>query len=230
MTTDNIFRRFLVGCWRQIKRIAYKHNNVRLSSGVLFNPATKLGTNVWIHRNTNIKDSEVGAFTYIQEGCKLEHCRIGAFCSIGESVKVLLATHPSHTFVSTSPVFFSTAKQCLDSFVDKNCFEEYLTVDSYGVIVGNDVWIGSRATILGGVTIGHGAIIAAGAVVTKDVPPYAIVGGVPAKVIKYRFNEQQIEKLLSNPWWDKPIRWIKEHSQEFKDIEVYCNIKHCNEH
>ena len=128
MTTDNIFRRFLVGCWRQIKRIAYKHNNVRLSSGVLFNPATKLGTNVWIHRNTNIKDSEVGSFTYIQEGCKLEHCRIGAFCSIGESVKVLLATHPSHTFVSTSPVFFSTAKQCLDSFVDKNCFEEYLTV------------------------------------------------------------------------------------------------------
>ena len=122
---------------------SYKHNNVRLSSGVLFNPATKLGTNVWIHRNTNIKDSEVGSFTYIQEGCKLEHCRIGAFCSIGESVKVLLATHPSHTFVSTSPVFFSTAKQCLDSFVDKNCFEEYLTVDSYGVIVGNDVWIGS---------------------------------------------------------------------------------------
>ena len=98
------------------------------------------------------------------------------------------------------------------------------------IIKGNDVWIGSRATILGGVTIGHGAIIAAGAVVTKDVPPYAIVGGVPAKVIKYRFNEQQIEKLLSNPWWDKPIRWIKEHSQEFKDIEVYCNIKHCNEH
>ena len=78
------------------------------------------------------------------------------------------------------------------------------------IIIGNDVWIGAKSTIMSGVKIGHGAIVAAGAVVTKDVQPYSVVGGNPAKHIKFRFDERQIEKLLEINWWDWEESKIKE--------------------
>ena len=87
--------------------------------------------------------------------------------------------------------------------------------------IGNDVWIGEDVKIIGGVTIGDGAIVATGATVTKDVPPYAIVGGVPAKVIRYRFDMPTIDFLLKDKWWDKPVDWIKSYAQEFKHIDLY---------
>nr|WP_302694185.1 CatB-related O-acetyltransferase [uncultured Prevotella sp.] len=87
--------------------------------------------------------------------------------------------------------------------------------------MGNDVWIGSSVIILGGVTIGHGAIIAAGAIVNKDVPPYAIVAGVPARIIRYRFNDEQIEKILKDPWWKKSEQWLRERVKDFANIQQY---------
>ena len=84
-------------------------------------------------------------------------------------------------------------------------------------IIGNDVWIGCNATILRGVTIGDGAIVAANAFVNKDVPPYAIVGGVPAKVLKYRFSENIITKLLHLKWWDFPIERIRRNHHLFTE-------------
>jgi hypothetical protein len=80
------------------------------------------------------------------------------------------------------------------------------------IIIGNDVWIGAKSTIMSGVKIGHGAIVAAGAVVTKDVQPYSVVGGNPAKHIKFRFDEKQIEKLLEISWWDWEESKIKEEA------------------
>ena len=82
------------------------------------------------------------------------------------------------------------------------------------------MWLGYGTKILEGVTVGDGAVVAAGAVVTKDVPPYAIVGGVPAKVIKYRFSEEDIEYLLKLRWWDKAEEWIKVHAEYFENIEL----------
>lgn len=221
MTTNNFIRRFLVGCWRYVKRISYKKQSVRIDYGAEFNPQTSFGHHVWIHHHTNIKDSEIGNYTYIQDSCRLERCKIGSFCSIGDSVKVLSATHPTRDFVSTSPVFFSTAGQCCESFVNESQFKEYLSVDGFGVVIQNDVWIGSNAILLGGITIGNGAIIAAGSVVNKDVPPYAIVGGVPAKVIRYRFSEDAIQKLLQKPWWSQSIEWIKNHADDFRQVNEY---------
>lgn len=92
-------------------------------------------------------------------------------------------------------------------------YSEYETIT-----IGSDVWIGAEAIVMDGVTIGHGAIVAAGAVVTKNVPPYAIVGGVPAKIIKYRFNEKQREAMLKTQWWTKQPNEVRKMNTIFEDI------------
>lgn len=110
--------------------------------------------------------------------------------------------------------------------MDECVFQETRYVDTEGrfkVVIGNDVWIGAYAKIVEGVRIGDGAVIAAGAVVTKDVPPYAIVGGVPAKIIKYRFEEKQIKQLLELKWWNKDIAWLKTHAEKFRDVQELLN-------
>ena len=123
--------------------------------------------------------------------------KIGSFVSIGRGVSIGHGKHPLN-FLSTSPYFY------LDrlGFKDKNMAShtEYTVVEP--VIIGNDVWIGDNVTIFNGVTIGDGAVLGASAIVTKDVPPYAIVAGNPAKIIRYRFDEEIITQLLELKWWE----------------------------
>ncbi|MBR5586936.1 MAG: CatB-related O-acetyltransferase, partial [Clostridia bacterium] len=139
---------------------------------------------------------------------------VGKYCSIGSDIKTVNGVHPTSVFVSTHPAFFSNLGQAGFSYVDKTSFNEHKS----RVVIGNDVWIGDRATILAGVKIGDGAVVAAGAVVTKDVEPYAIVGGVPAKVIKKRFSDDEIALLLETKWWDKPQKWIENNADKFADV------------
>ena len=87
------------------------------------------------------------------------------------------------------------------------------------IVIGNDCWINSNVTFISGVTVGDGAVVLAGAVVTRDVPPYAIVAGVPAKVIKYRFSEKDIEWLLNKKWWNRDADWIRKNWQAFNDMD-----------
>lgn len=150
--------------------------------------------------------------------------RVGRFTSIASHCMVAGGVHPmTYPFASVSPMFYSVQKQLGITFVNQQLFNEYKRADKngkYAVVIGNDCWIQTRATIIGGVTIGDGAVVLAGAVVTKDVPPYAIVGGVPAKILKYRFTPQQIADLLELQWWNKPIEWIKENAILFSDVEM----------
>lgn len=143
-------------------------------------------------------DVTIGSYTYIAAQAAMSMATIGRFCSIGPDLICGQGDHPTD-FVSTSPVFFSKEKQCGLSFTDKNLFEERKPIQ-----IGNDVWIGARVFIRDGVKIGNGAIIAAGTVVVKNVPDYAIVGGVPAKLIRYRFSEEIITELLKLRWWEWP--------------------------
>ena len=130
------------------------------------------------------------------------HVRIGNYCSIANNVAFLVSSdHPLH-FLSTYP------------FKTKLLNMGYEGVSKGDIIIDDDVWIGYGATILSGVHIGQGAVIAAGAVVTKDVPPYAIVGGVPAKVIQYRFKEEVISFLLKLDYSKLDSKMIKEHLDE----------------
>lgn len=195
--------------------INLKPNGIRVSMTARIKPPTFLARNVRIGKRTYICGS-VGKYSYVGQDCRLS-ASIGSFCSIAQNVKTVEATHPLN-YVSTSPVFFSTVCQCVKTFVTCNTFNECLYADAgrkIACIIGNDVWIGENVLIKGGVKIGDGAVIAMGAVVTKDVPPYSIYGGVPAREIRKRFSEENIEFLLSEQWWNKPDTWLKMHADLF---------------
>lgn len=155
-----------------------------------------LADHVQLQRRSCVTDVNIGRYTYVGRNAYLNLATIGAFSSIGPAVLLGLGEHPID-FTSTSPAFYSTRRQCGETFAPADVFPERRPI-----IVGNDVWIGARAFIRDGVTIGDGAIVAAGAVVTRDVPPYAIVGGTPAKLIRLRFDESVIARLLAIAWWN----------------------------
>lgn len=165
--------------------------------------------------------SSFGYGTLIGDRNFLDRIKTGRFCSIGSEIKIVSSAHPTEVFVSTHPAFYSHRYNSL-SYVCKEKFSGILMCDvNFSVVAGNDVWIGDRVLIKGGVRIGDGAVIGMGAVVTKDVPPYAVVGGVPARIIKMRFSENQISELLSQNIWEKPIEWIEENAEKFESIESF---------
>lgn len=207
--------------WRWFKSIMLRKKNVRISPFAHFNQKTVFEGNNVIYKGASVNSSIIGRNTYIGANSGLTNCLIGRFCSIASDVLVVSATHPSSVFVSTSPSFFSTLKQNGQTFVKKNKFEETLKLNDYRVVIGNDVWIGTKVIIKGGVTIGDGAIVAMGSIVAKDVPPYTIVGGVPAKVIKSRFTEEQISKLKEISWWNLSEEWLQIHADEFENIDLF---------
>lgn len=171
-----------------------KYRKAHSEEGVIISPFAKIYSEI-----------KIGKCTYIGRNVQIDqHAKeIGRYCSIAAGSKIGLGPHPKDYF-STSSVFYDPDR----GFVKELYFNEY-TEDS-DTIIGNDVWIGANAIILAGVNIGDGAIVAAGAVVTKSVPSYAIVGGVPAKIIQYRFSEEIIQKMLKLKWWLEDDQTIKE--------------------
>lgn len=167
-----------------------------------------------IYDNVSLNNVTLGDFTYIASNTKIMNTKIGKFCSIGPYCYIGSSKHPTN-FVSTHPIFYSTLKQAQICFSSENAFKEYEDIE-----IGNDVWVGLMSVILDGVTIGNGSVVAAGAVVTKDVPPYAVVGGVPAKIIKYRFDENIIKQLEKIKWWDFDIDFLSKNYDKFQDVNL----------
>ena len=166
----------------------------------------------WINKGSTLGYVEMGRGSYCACDCRIGHCKIGRFCSIGSEVKIGLYIHPTN-HVSTYPGFYSKVEHLLRYHVDADLSE------ASHVFIGHDVWIGDRAVIKNGVTIGHGAIVGACALVTKDVPPYAIVGGVPARVIRMRFSEEMIKELLRLQWWNWSDEQLKCYGHLFGNPE-----------
>lgn len=174
---------------------------------------------------TSFTSSEIGFASYVSENSFFQKTKIGSYTSIGPNVRCVFGNHPANTFVSTHPAFFSTRKQAGFSYTDKQLFKEFadpvIPNTEFTISIGNDVWIGANVAILDGVTIGDGAIVAANALVNKDIEPYTIYGGVPAKAIKKRFEQSEIEFLLQLKWWNKSEEWIEKSAVYFNDISLF---------
>lgn len=163
-----------------------------------------------------IVNSSVGKYSYIYDS-GLIGTEMGAFCSIAGGCSIGGGKHPTD-WVSSSPVFYK-GKNVLKKNFSQNAFPEYAKTT-----IGNDVWIGSKCLIKGGVTIGDGAIIGMGSVVTHDVPPYEIWAGNPAKCIRKRFDDETIARLLELKWWDWEDEKLEKYGDHFRDPQALLKL------
>ena len=168
----------------------------------------------------------LGYGSYIGGGGMVS-AEIGRFTSIGPNCRYINATHAYKApFATTCPLFFSKSNGNNPqgkTFATEQMIEEFKFYDKAIELVnkiGNDCWLGSNVTLIGGVEIHDGAVVLANAVVTKDVPPYAIVGGVPAKVIGYRYDGETILFLQKTKWWNNQPEWFEKNWRLLNDIEA----------
>jgi virginiamycin A acetyltransferase len=176
-----------------------------VENGVFVGENACIGSSVRLFRNVTVDPGvRIGDHSYVTVNGYIFSGEIGKYCSIGPNCMIGMPEHPL-SYASTSPAIYGPD----NIFHIAPSWEDV----SNPPHIGNDVWIGINATILQGVTIGDGAVIAAGSVVVKDVPPYTIVAGVPAKIIKRRFDENQIQYLQSLRWWDLPEAELQNYKQ-----------------
>lgn len=175
-----------------------------------------------VESGTLFVDSSMGKHSFCGYDNEIVNTKIGSFCSIGNNVKIGGGEHP-YDWVSTSPVFYKGR----DSVKAK--FSEFERNEILTTTIGNDVWVGQNSLIKQGVTIGHGSIIGMGSVVTKDIEPYTIVGGVPAKKIKLRFSEDTISQLLKSKWWELKENELNQVAKNIKNPKKFIeSLKNSN--
>jgi acetyltransferase-like isoleucine patch superfamily enzyme len=213
-------RLLLGGVWQRYQRNAMclqlkrRYPHVRIIGDVRIEDS-KFDENVTVYSGTSLNHCEIGRYTYFAYNSSLSYCKIGNFCSIGPEVRAGLGRHPTRQFVSLHPSFYSDKNVACGNFGFVEDFDEHPWT-----IIGHDVWIGHSVILIDGVKIGNGAIIGAGAVVTKDVEPYTVVAGVPARPIRKRFTEDQILFLEKFAWWERDEKWLAAHGILFQDIEM----------
>ncbi len=201
------------------------HRNIIIQDKTEFGLSCKfLGHNL-IAYGADLRHVVLGYGSYVGEFSCLRGVSVGRYTSIGPYVKTYIGRHPTERFISTHPAFFSVKPSCGFSYVDRQKYEEIkFSVNDdrrYPIYIGNDVWVGAGTSICDGVTIGDGAIVGANSLVLKDVAPYSIVVGTPAKVIRKRFSQDDIDWLMHEEWWNKKEEWIREHAEYFESMDIF---------
>ena len=196
--------------------VAALHEIMRLGPGARIYKSTISGP-LYLSKNTQLgPDVVCGKYTGMNESCFLARGSIGSYCSIGARTSINPFNHPTDWLSIHEFQYHAKAYDWVDEYRDFDRLQR--TPDMFETVtLGNDVWTGHHVNIMGSVNIGDGAIIAAGAVVTKDVPPYAIVAGVPATVKRLRFPERTIERLLRLKWWELDLAELS--GLPFRDVD-----------
>lgn len=166
----------------------------------------------------HIVNTKIGKYSYVGNFSTLICCEVGSYCSIADNCEIGGGSHPT-TRVSTSPVFYSKKNVLKKTFPNTKKYDEFKQTR-----IGNDVWIGSKCMIKGGVTIGTGAVIGMGSVVTHDVPPYEIWAGNPAKCIKKRFDDLTTQNLLDSQWWNLSEKELSGLTGYFDDPQKFLSM------
>lgn len=194
-------------------------------AGTVIDPTVRLreaeiGRRCEVLRGSRIEYASLGDYSYLGENCEVADARIGKFTAIANSVRIGAPNHPmerasQHRFTYCPEYYEAGATRDRAFFANRRAAV---------TAIGNDVWIGHGAIVLPGVEVGDGAVIAAGAVVSRNVEPYMIVGGVPARPIRERFSRAVAESLGRISWWDWPEAMIFARLKEFQsgDIEAFC--------
>lgn len=167
-----------------------------------------------VESGSQIVDVKMDRHSFCGYDCTLLNVNVGSFCSIADRVYIGGSAHPMH-FVSTSPVFLSHR----DSVKTKFSKHDYSNLPK--TIVGHDVWIGYGAMVKAGVEIGHGAVVGMGAVVTRNVEPYSVVAGNPAREIRKRFSPEQCAALIASNWWDFDDERLSDAAVNFPNVELF---------
>ncbi|HOI41343.1 MAG TPA: CatB-related O-acetyltransferase [Elusimicrobiales bacterium] len=188
-----------------LSRLRKRHPTCIFYPGAQIDPDSVFGRYNVVFPGAKVYGSSLGDHTFIQRDAAITNADVGKFCSIAPGVGLGLGQHPAG-YVSTHPACYSVSQPIARTYGKTDQFDALRRTK-----VGHDVWIGQNALIMDGVNIGTGAIIAAGAVVTSDVPDYAIAAGIPARILKYRFPEDVRARLLATRWWDNDDAWFEKH-------------------
>jgi acetyltransferase-like isoleucine patch superfamily enzyme len=204
----------------RLKQAIFRSRARRHGARIEFGPGSRIDSytrftgSASLNAGASVFGTRVGRWTYFGDRSLAIFSEIGAFCSIAAHVIIGGGRHPTSDYVTTSPLFYSERDNPWGSFGAGIDLDSELPLTT----IGNDVWIGYAAVILPGVRVGDGAVIGAGAVVTRDVEPYGIVAGVPAKFLRSRFEPADVDWLLGIKWWDWPDEKLKQLRPQFAGI------------
>jgi acetyltransferase-like isoleucine patch superfamily enzyme len=179
-------------------------------------PGCSFGAHCRLTGPTYVSESSIGDYSYVEMGCRISQADIGRFCAIAPYTLVGLAEHPTRDYVALHPAFYRHVPDFGWDLVDTDARAELTRTR-----IGNDVWLGAGVCVRSGVTIGDGAVIGAGAVVISDVPPYAVYAGVPARLVRHRFDEATVARLLEIRWWDRDTEWLRAHADEMRHVDSF---------